>query len=114
MFAVADGIDRSATVLICVTSNYMRKVNDEGLPLEACKQELSYAAMRKGPSRIIVAVMEPACTNPREWEGTLGFVLCDKLYTDLTAEPCTDSFDLGADRLVEEVRRIKAMKRHAK
>lgn len=103
---MAEGIDGSATVLVCVTRNYMRKVTSRD-PLDACRHELSYAAMHKGTSRLIVAVMEPECADPKAWSGLLGFVLGDKLYTDLSTDVHSDVFDAGAEKIVREVRHAK-------
>ena len=85
---MTDGIDRSSLVLVFVTSNYLKKVAGEGPggANDNCKAEFDYTCNRKGVERMLAVVMEPSCTDTREWRGAVGMRLGSKLYQNLSSE----------------------------
>jgi hypothetical protein len=59
---MAEGIERSAVVLICVTRKYMEKVKVDGS--NNCKLEFEYAYNKRTPLCMLPVVMEESMTDP--------------------------------------------------
>ena len=78
---MAEGIEGSAVVLICVTREYMDKVAQEGN--DNCKLEFEYAYRKRtrfNKLPAVAMVMEESLANPAEWRGSLGLALGSHLY----------------------------------
>jgi hypothetical protein len=72
----AEGIERSAVVLICVTRKYMEKVaQDTG----NCQLEFNYAHKKRTPLCMLPVVMEESMTDTAAWDGVLDMVLGNHL-----------------------------------
>jgi len=80
---MANGIDRSAFVLVIITERYCAKVNGPNAG-DNCKREFNYAALKKTGARMVAVVVEPGMRNPRSWGGTVGLTLGKQLYVDLS------------------------------
>ncbi|CAF4005132.1 unnamed protein product, partial [Rotaria sp. Silwood2] len=87
---MAEAIEKSRYVLICMSSNYKKSTN--------CKAEAEYAFNRK--SKIIPLVVEPKYKA----DGWLGFLAGSKIYVDF-ADKEGEEFDKAYDSLLEELRR---------
>jgi hypothetical protein len=81
---MADGIDNSRTVVVCVTRSLNIKVSGQGPrgQNDNCKMELDYALSRKGVENIVTVVMEPEMRDTSLWTSTLGGKLGGKLFID--------------------------------
>lgn len=102
---MADGIEKSACVVVFVTERYLDKANGTG-PNGAddnCKFEFDLSLRRKGVARMVTVVMEPSCRDTKTWVGAVGGKLGGNLYIDLAAD---DVFDVGCKRLATEVNKI--------
>ena len=64
---MTNGIDRSATVIVFVTTRYCLKVSGKGDAGDDdnCKREFEYACLRKGVAKMITVVMEPCCRDTK-------------------------------------------------
>ena len=104
--AMTSGIDRSQTVVIFVTRNYLLKAAGLG-PRgqdDNCLAEFSYSLNRRGVQKMIAVVMEPSCLNTAQWHGVVGLRLGQKLYVDLSRDG--DAFDRGLEHLEREIRSL--------
>ena len=54
--AMTDGIEQSRAVLVCVTRDYMAKVEAPGL--DNCQVEFNLACLRKGPKAMLAVAMD--------------------------------------------------------
>lgn len=81
---IARGIDRAKMVLVFLTRRYLEKVSSEGD--NYCKHEFNFAIERKGTSRIIPVVMEPALLDTKRWFGPVGLFLNKALYVDMSSD----------------------------
>jgi hypothetical protein len=97
---MAEGIERSAAVLICVTRKYMDKVKMPGR--SNCKLEFEYAYQKRTPLCMLPVVMEESMTDTAAWDGVLGIVLWNhsscKLDSDIDAD-----FDCAVAKIAESV-----------
>jgi hypothetical protein len=86
---MAEGIERSAVVLICVTRKYMENVNKKNSS-NYCKLEFEYACSKRTPLCMLPVVMEESMTDTAAWNGVLGMVLWNqsscKLDSDMDAD----------------------------
>jgi hypothetical protein len=98
--AMADGIDQSDVVVICITRAFINKCKKK--TGDHCKLEFNYAYNRKGPDLMIPLVMEEACSTPSSWDGPVGAILGSKLYQKFTDDK---NFDFDLRRLHGEVLR---------
>lgn len=104
--AMTRGIDKSACVIVFITSRYIHKVGGKGERGEDdnCRFEFGYAARRKGVGRMVPVVMEQRCLDSTTWTGNVGGRLGGLLYID-----CTDDnkLDQSVSRLISEISRIQ-------
>ena len=100
---MTNGIDRSATVIVFVTTRYCLKVSGKGDAGDDdnCKREFEYACLRKGVAKMITVVMEPCCRDTKKWQGGVGFNLGGRLYKDLS-----DDEMKAMPQLIEEIIQI--------
>ncbi|CAF3736935.1 unnamed protein product [Rotaria sordida] len=87
---MAEAIERSRFVLICMSSNYKNSTN--------CKAEAEYAFNRK--SKIIPLIVEPQYKA----DGWLGFLAGSKIYVNF-ADKEEEEFDNAYDSLLKELKR---------
>ncbi|CAF5017567.1 unnamed protein product [Rotaria sp. Silwood1] len=87
---MAEAIEQSRFVLICMSSNYKKSTN--------CKAEAEYAFNRK--SKIIPLIVEPQYKA----DGWLGFLAGSKIYVDF-ADKEGEEFIKAYDLLIEELKR---------
>ena len=97
---MAEGIERSAVVLMCVSRKYMEKVNMGGS--NNCKLEFEYAYKKRTPLCMLPVVMEESMTNTVTWVGVLGLLLGNHLYCKLTSDIDAD-FDCAVAKIAESV-----------
>ncbi|CAF3341477.1 unnamed protein product [Rotaria sp. Silwood1] len=88
--SMAEAIEQSRFVLICMSSNYKKSTN--------CKAEAEYAFNRK--SKIIPLIVEPQYKA----DGWLGFLAGSKIYVDF-ADKEGEEFIKAYDLLIEELKR---------
>ena len=93
---MAEGIEGSAVVLICVTRNYMDKVAQEGN--DNCKREFEYAYQKRTTLNMLPVVMEDAMADTSAWRGSLGLALCNERYYKLVHDK-----DAEFDQAVQEI-----------
>jgi hypothetical protein len=79
---MAEGIKRSAVVLICVTRKYMEKIDQN---TGNCKLEFDSAYKKRTPICMLPVVMEESMTDTAAWDGVLDLVLGNHLYCKLTS-----------------------------
>eukprot|EP00971_Amphidinium_carterae_P127634 2528890-Amphidinium_carterae.1 len=89
---IADGINRSRTVLICLTKKYHDKVI-YGPASDYCRQEFECA--KRSDNRLVVCVMESEMKNIRQWNGTVGMALGGILCIDLSDDDWSDNQNEG-------------------
>ena len=79
---MCDGIDNSRFVIVFVTQKYIDKVACRGPKgdRDNCRLEFNYAALRKGPSKLIAVVMEDACSKADKWDRAVGMHLGGQLF----------------------------------
>lgn len=87
---MAEAIEQSRFVLICMSSNYKKSTN--------CKAEAEYAFNRK--SKIIPLLVEPSY----QADGWLGFLAGSKIYVDF-ADKENEEFEKAYDLLIAELER---------
>lgn len=83
---MSSGIDRSACVIVCITTDYIKKVYGRGTKGfdDNCKFEFEYAQRRLGVNKLIPVVIDADCRNTMVWEGTVGMVLGSQIYVDMS------------------------------
>lgn len=106
--AMTEGIDRSQTVVVFITKNYLKKaagLGPRGLS-DNCYAEFSYALNRRGVEKLIAVVMEPSCRDPSKWQGVVGLRLGSCLYIDCSMDALANQrgFDEAMEALMREVR----------
>mmetsp|Transcript_1155 Transcript_1155/g.1387 ORF Transcript_1155/g.1387 Transcript_1155/m.1387 type:complete len:117 (-) Transcript_1155:39-389(-) len=76
------GIDDSKLVIVFITQRYIDKVAGRGPDgkKDNCYLEFTYAARKKGSDNLIAVVMEDKCSNQKEWDGDVSFILGGNLY----------------------------------
>ena len=85
---MAEGIDNSECVVVCVTENYIAKAAGNG-PRgvdDNVKREFDYACLRCGIAQMIPVVLEDSVRSTATWVGTVGFNLGSQLYIDASAD----------------------------
>jgi hypothetical protein len=87
---MAEAIEQSRFVLICMSSNYKKSTN--------CKAEAEYAFNRK--SKIVPLLVEPKY----QADGWLGFLAGSKIYVDF-AEKEDEEFEKAYELLIAELER---------
>ncbi|UJR27528.1 hypothetical protein I4U23_008811 [Adineta vaga] len=87
---MAEAIEQSKFVLICMSSNYKNSTN--------CKAEAEYAFNRK--SKIVPLVVEPQYKA----DGWLGFLAGSKIYVDF-ADKKDEEFEAAYNLLIDELKR---------
>ena len=65
---MADGIEKSAVVVVFVTKCYMSKVNGDNAK-DNCWKEFNLATQVQSANRMSVAVMETEVKDTKEWSG---------------------------------------------
>ena len=87
-YKMADGIDKSESVVCFITRRYIDKANGKGPngPNDNCKFEFDYALNYKGVEKMIVVVMEKGCRDTKKWRGTVGGKLGGTLYIDMSED----------------------------
>jgi hypothetical protein len=100
---MAEGIERSAVVLICVSRTYMEKVAQDGS--NNCKLEFEYAHRKRTPLCMLPIVMEKTMTNTASWVGVLGLLLGSYLYCPLTSDIDAD-FDCAVANIAQSVDKL--------
>ena len=100
---MAEGIQGSAVVLICVTEEYMDKVGRDGN--DNRKLEFEYAYRKRTAQFMLPVVMEESMTNPSEWNGSLGLALGSHLYCKLVDDEQT-AFDDAVQKIAAAVRKM--------
>ena len=98
------GIDKSATIVVFLTTTYLEKVGSDNMA-DNCKKEFSYATRKKTASKMIPVPMEPACLNPSSWSGPVGMELGGLLYKASFPEDDED-FEAQARNLFDEIVRV--------
>mmetsp|Transcript_4906 Transcript_4906/g.6848 ORF Transcript_4906/g.6848 Transcript_4906/m.6848 type:complete len:293 (+) Transcript_4906:112-990(+) len=102
--AMDNGINFSRTFIVCVTEDYMRKIDGQG-PNEMqdnCLKEFKYAVTSKTPARMLAVVMEKNCCATSDWFGPLEATLGSSLYCGFTSD---DDFEQSMDRIVVELKK---------
>ena len=105
---MADGIEKSACVLVAITQRYMTKVsgtNDN----DNCKIEFGHAQRNKTAAKMIPVPIEPRCMNPQAWTGPVGAVLGGQLYhANLAFDILADRarFDAEVNKIADRIRAI--------
>ncbi|CAF1013402.1 unnamed protein product [Adineta ricciae] len=87
---MAEAIEQSQFVLICMSTNYKNSTN--------CKAEAEYAFNRK--SSIVPLIVEPKYKA----DGWLGFLAGSKIYVDF-AEKEAEEFEKAYESLIDELKR---------
>ena len=93
---MAAGIEQSNVVLVCVTSNYVKKVASEDLH-DSCQMEFHHAHANK--KTMMAVVMEPTMLDIRQWYGPVALCLRNVKYVDMSA---TDDVDVFLHALEEK------------
>ncbi|CAF2128648.1 unnamed protein product [Rotaria magnacalcarata] len=88
--SMAEAIENSKFVLVCMSSNYKKSIN--------CKAEAEYAFNQH--KKIIPLIVEP---NYKA-DGWLGFMAGSKIYVDFAGKE-GEEFDKAYDLLIEELKR---------
>jgi hypothetical protein len=100
---MAEGIERSAVVLICVSRKYMEKVNMDGS--NNCKLEFEYAYKKRTSLCMLPVVMEESMSDTATWHGVLALVLGNHLYCKLTSDVDAD-FECAVAKIAESVDKV--------
>lgn len=95
--AMCKGIEDSDVVLIFVTVNYMKKV-EQGGDTDNVRREFMFASAT--PQKLVPIRFDD--NLPPTWTGPLRMILGTKLYVDMSAHDITDS---KIDELVDAIRR---------
>ncbi len=99
---IADGIDESACVVVCITRNYIERVAGINSPNDTLKREFEYAGRKKGPTKqLLPLVMEQDCLDSKKWTGSVGFELGQELYVNLSDD---GRWETKVESVVERVK----------
>ena len=93
--AMAEGLEESALVLVCVTQRYMEKVKGKN-QADNCFTEFSYAVRAHTPANMLCVVMEPRMKRTNTWKGLLAMKLGGNLYADFTDDSKLEAVVRGA------------------
>ena len=94
--AMCKGIEESDVVLIFVTCNYMKKV-EQGVDTDNVRREFMFASAT--PQKLVPIRFDDDL--PRTWSGPLRMILGTQLYVDMSAHDITDA---KIDELVDAIR----------
>jgi hypothetical protein len=97
---MAEGIERSAVVLICVSRKYMERVKMDGS--NNCKLEFEYADRKRTPLCMLPIVMEGSMIDTATWDEVLGLVLGSYSSCPLTSD-VDANFDCAVAKIAESV-----------
>ena len=102
---MAEGIDRSKLVIVCITRNYLRKVSGQGArgDDDNCKKEFQYACLRRGVANLMPLVIEEAARATSSWEGPVGLSLGMQLYIDASRPSTAGEFAVIAGQIKDKV-----------
>lgn len=92
--AMCKGIDECDVVIVFLTKNYMRKV-ENGKDTDNVRREFHYAMTR--PEKFVVVKFSR--NLPETWTGPVGMILGGELYVDLT-----EVNEQSVDKLVDTIR----------
>eukprot|EP00301_Raphidiophrys_heterophryoidea_P014450 c22696_g1_i1.p1 GENE.c22696_g1_i1~~c22696_g1_i1.p1 ORF type:complete len:120 (-),score=29.12 c22696_g1_i1:26-385(-) len=81
--AIADGIENSKLVVVCVTRRYIAKCCS---PSDNCASEFTYSFTQLGNSGLVYVVMEACVHSHKEWHGPVGLRGCAELHYDCSAD----------------------------
>ena len=110
---MVNGIDKSAVIVVFVTTAYIEKVASRN-PNDNCRKEFNYATRTKTASKMVPVPMEPACLNPSQWSGPVNMELGGKLYkAQFSGDVYDDSFKAQASNLYDEIVRVAGREREA-
>lgn len=103
---ITKGIDNSSIVIMCITSEYIKKIAGMGInkSIDNCKIEFDYSIRRKTPYYIIPVIMDPECLNVQKWYGSVGAYLGGLIYIDLSMNEKNKNFEKGIDLLVSRIK----------
>eukprot|EP00976_Prorocentrum_cordatum_P064647 1177570-Prorocentrum_minimum.AAC.2 len=96
------GIDKSASVVVFITQQYIQKVNSDNIS-DNCQLEYKYAALQKHKRPLIPVLMDPAASNPADWVGPVAFHLAGELYIDLSTE---DKMQKNIGQLINRIKEV--------
>lgn len=82
---MAQGIENTQSVIVCITQEYIDKVNSENAG-DNCKREFNYAAIKKTSSNMVAVLMEREMCDTRKWTGSVGLHLSSKMYIDMSGD----------------------------
>ena len=106
---MVDGIDKSAVLVVFVTTAYIEKVASRNAN-DNCRKEFSYGTRTKSANKMVPVPMEPACLNPLQWKGPVGMELGGKLYKAQFAHDVDDAaFEAEAAKLFDEIVRVAGL-----
>ena len=106
---MVDGIDKSAVLVVFVTTAYIEKVASHNAN-DNCRKEFSYGTRTKSANKMVPVPMEPACLNPLQWKGPVGMELGGKLYKAQFANDVDDAtFEAEAEKLFDEIVRVAGL-----
>ena len=98
---ISKGIERSHTVIVCVTRNYMKKLQNTD-KVEFCLAEFDTAAKKLGPKNMIPVVMEKGMLDQTKWKGPLSLYMSNVIYIDFTSDSMMEQ---NIKILVNEIRK---------
>lgn len=84
---ITEGIDNSATFVVCVTRAYVEKVQrgPKSASVDRCYYEFNYAGKDKR-SKTIAVVMDEEMLDTTKWDGPVGGRLLSALYIDFSSD----------------------------
>ena len=96
------GIDKSASVIVFITQQYIAKVDSDNIS-DNCQLEFTYAALQKHKRPLIPVLLDPAASNPADWVGPVAFHLSGELYIDLSTE---DKLQRNIGQLIDRIKEV--------
>ena len=70
--------------MVCLTQEYMDKVNQKKDRMDFCKLEYNFA-LNEGKEMIVV-VMQDALLNPKKWKGSVKLTMGTDIFVDFTRD----------------------------
>ena len=101
MKRIAEGIEGSAVVVVCVTREYMGKVAKDGN--DNCKIVFEYAYTKRGVDNMLPVVMEESMCKTAEWHGSVGLTLGNQLYCKLVDDEDA-AFETAVHKIADGIR----------
>ncbi len=80
LMEILDGIDHTECLLVFITENYVKKLDDENF----VAMDFNYGFNKFGADQTIIVVLEEAMRNQDKWGKKLRFLLGSYLYFDLS------------------------------